>query len=31
MQQLLDQAGIEVTKENRQDVDRLIHELVAVN
>jgi len=30
MQRLLDQAGIAVTKENRQDVDRLIHELVAV-
>jgi hypothetical protein len=30
MQQLLDRAGIAVTRENRQDVDQLIHELVAV-
>jgi hypothetical protein len=30
MQRLLDQAGIEVTKENRQDVDQLIHGIVEV-
>ena len=30
MKDILDEAGIEVTKENKKDIDRLIHGLVDV-
>jgi hypothetical protein len=29
--QVFDKAGIEVTSQNRQEIDRLIHEIVGVN
>jgi hypothetical protein len=31
MQHILDKAGIEVTKENRKEIDKLIHSLVGVD
>lgn len=31
MKDLLDEAGIEVTKENKQEVDRIVHEFVGVD
>lgn len=30
MNDILEEAGVEITKENKKDVDRIIHDIVAV-